>query len=66
MREPTQVFTLLETVYGAFDAIAKRRHVFKVETIGDCYVSVDSLGICSIDVSLTSLYLSSSFAFIVL
>jgi hypothetical protein len=35
--EPSQVFTLLETVYHAFDEIAKRR-VFKVETIGDCYV----------------------------
>ena len=30
-REPTQVFTLLETVYGAFDTIAARRGVFKVE-----------------------------------
>ena len=34
IREPTQVFTLLETVYRSFDAIARRRHVFKVETIG--------------------------------
>jgi class 3 adenylate cyclase len=34
------VFLLLETVYGAFDALAKRRRVFKVETIGDCYVAV--------------------------
>jgi class 3 adenylate cyclase len=34
------VFTLLETVYHAFDEIAKRRRVFKVETIGDCYVAV--------------------------
>jgi hypothetical protein len=30
-REPAQVFTLLETVYGAFDTIAARRGVFKVE-----------------------------------
>jgi hypothetical protein len=37
VREPSQVFTLLETVYRAFDAIAKRRRVFKVETVGDCY-----------------------------
>jgi len=36
MREPTQVFTLLETIYGAFDEIAKQRRVFKVETVGDC------------------------------
>ena len=33
VREPTQVFTLLETVYHAFDEIAKRRRVFKVETV---------------------------------
>lgn len=42
-REPIQVFTLLETVYHAFDMIAKRRRVFKVETIGDCYVAVTGL-----------------------
>ena len=28
---------MLETVYGAFDKIARKRRVFKVETIGDCY-----------------------------
>ena len=39
-REPTQVFVLLETIYGKFDSIAKRMKVFKVETIGDCYVAV--------------------------
>jgi hypothetical protein len=33
-REPSQVFFLLQTVYQNFDAIAKRRKVFKVETIG--------------------------------
>lgn len=33
-REPAQVFILLQTVYQNFDSIAKRRHVFKVETIG--------------------------------
>ena len=43
MREPSQVFTLLETVYHAFDTIAKRRRVFKVETVGDCYVAVTGL-----------------------
>ena len=37
VREPAQVFTLLEQIYGSFDALAKRRGVFKVETIGDCY-----------------------------
>jgi len=39
-REPFQVFQLLETIYGAFDTIAKQRRVFKVETVGDCYVAV--------------------------
>jgi class 3 adenylate cyclase len=43
VREPSQVFTLLETVYRAFDSIAKRRRVFKVETVGDCYVAVTGL-----------------------
>jgi hypothetical protein len=33
-REPTQVFTLLETLYGAMDKAARRLGVFKVETIG--------------------------------
>lgn len=33
-REPAQVFILLQTVYQNFDVIAKRRRVFKVETIG--------------------------------
>ena len=36
-REPEQVFTLLETMYQAFDVIAKKRGVFKIETVGDCY-----------------------------
>jgi class 3 adenylate cyclase len=39
VREPVQVFTLLETLYGAFDKIAEKRRVFKVETVGDCYVA---------------------------
>lgn len=42
-RDPTHVFTLLQTVYHTFDRIAKRRNVFKVETIGDCYVAVTGL-----------------------
>lgn len=33
-REPTQVFTLLENIYHSFDEIAKRRRIFKVETVG--------------------------------
>jgi class 3 adenylate cyclase len=42
-RAPTEVFKLLETLYGAFDKIAKKYKVFKVETIGDCYVAVTGL-----------------------
>lgn len=42
-RSPVQVFTLLETIYGTFDKIAHKRHVFKIETIGDCYVAVTGL-----------------------
>jgi class 3 adenylate cyclase len=42
-RDPQQVFCLLEAVYGAFDILADRRKVFKVETIGDCYVAVCGL-----------------------
>ena len=42
-REPSQVFTLLETIYHAFDDIARKRRVFKVETVGDCYVAVTGL-----------------------
>lgn len=33
-REPAQVFTLLENIYGAFDKLAYRHGVFKVETVG--------------------------------
>lgn len=33
-REPHQVFILLESIYGAFDKIAYRHGVFKVETVG--------------------------------
>jgi Adenylate and Guanylate cyclase catalytic domain len=38
-REPEQVFKLLQEVFQCFDSLAKKRKVFKVETIGDCYVS---------------------------
>jgi len=43
VREPCMVFTLLETLYQAFDKVAKRRRIFKVETVGDCYVAVAGL-----------------------
>eukprot|EP00980_Cylindrotheca_fusiformis_P014103 scaffold3710_cov103-Cylindrotheca_fusiformis.AAC.2 len=38
-REPQQVFILLENIYGALDTIANRFSIFKVETVGDCYVA---------------------------
>lgn len=43
VREPSQVFTLLETVYSEFDNLARQHGVFKVETVGDCYVAVCGL-----------------------
>jgi len=43
VREPSQVFVLLETLYGSFDKIAKQYGIFKVETIGDSYVAVCGL-----------------------
>ena len=49
VREPAQVFTLLEQIYGSFDALAKRRGVFKVETIGDCYGTFFGFADCTLD-----------------
>ncbi len=43
VRDPTAVFTLLESLYSCFDGIARRLRVFKVETIGDCYVAATGL-----------------------
>jgi Adenylate and Guanylate cyclase catalytic domain len=40
LRDPSQVFLLLESVYHSFDRIARRLRVFKVETIGDSYVGM--------------------------
>lgn len=37
------MFILLQTVFQSFDWIAKRRRVFKVETIGDTYLAVTGL-----------------------
>jgi class 3 adenylate cyclase len=42
-REPTEVFTLLEIIYNKFDSIARVKGIFKVETVGDCYVAVVGL-----------------------
>jgi len=71
VRDPSQVFTLLEVsdrilcqvaesdikwveprkcltvsrqeIYRAFDELARRRRIYKVETVGDCYVAVAGL-----------------------
>ena len=48
-REPAQVFTLLETIYRSMDTTAKRMGVFKVETIGDCYVAATGLPEAQVD-----------------
>jgi hypothetical protein len=40
LREPEAVFILLEAFYEAFDKIATKRKVYKIETIGDCYLAV--------------------------
>lgn len=42
-REPEQVFSLLQTLFNTFDMIAKKRWIFKLETIGDCYLTVTGL-----------------------
>ena len=42
-REPEQVFTLLETIFQTMDRLARRKTVFKVETIGDSYMAVTGL-----------------------
>jgi len=39
-REPSQVFKLLESVFSAFDTIVHKKRVFKVETVGDCFLAV--------------------------
>lgn len=43
VREPFQVFLLLETLFHEFDKVASQRGVYKVETVGDCYVAVAGL-----------------------
>jgi hypothetical protein len=37
-REPSEVFHLLEAIFYVFDTLAKSLGVYKIETIGDCYV----------------------------
>ncbi|KAL3939096.1 MAG: hypothetical protein SGBAC_006119 [Bacillariaceae sp.] len=42
-RKPTEVFVLLERLYSSFDKLCHRYGVFKVETVGDCFVAVCGL-----------------------
>lgn len=42
-REPPQVFELLENIFRTWDKLAYRHGVFKIETVGDCYVAVAGL-----------------------
>lgn len=39
IREPSHVFILLESIFRAFDEVAPKYGIFKVETVGDCYVA---------------------------
>ena len=38
-----KVSTMLDRLYQAFDELAKKYHIFKVETIGDAYMGVTNL-----------------------
>jgi len=39
-RNPDDVFQLLEALYAAIDELAIHYHVYKIETVGDCYLAV--------------------------
>jgi Holliday junction resolvasome RuvABC DNA-binding subunit len=41
-----QVFELLETIYGALDKIAKKRRIFKVETVGYELAGKETCSMC--------------------
>jgi class 3 adenylate cyclase len=42
-RSPNEVFHLLEQIFWEFDDIAARHNVFKLGTIGDCYIAVTGI-----------------------
>ncbi|KAL7544551.1 hypothetical protein ACHAWF_007931 [Thalassiosira exigua] len=42
-RTPNEVFQLLEMLFWDFDDIAARNNVFKLGTIGDCYIAVTGI-----------------------
>lgn len=41
--QPEAIFELLEALYGRYDASARLHGIFKVETIGDCYMAACGL-----------------------
>lgn len=43
LRDPDEIFTLLEAAFSAFDRIAKLRGAYKVDTSGDSYLAVAGL-----------------------
>jgi len=65
IREPSQVFILLESIFGVFDAIAKKKGVFKVETVGDCYVAVCGLPEPNKDHGMWKRYSSAALALLI-
>ncbi|KAL3823563.1 hypothetical protein ACHAXA_002904, partial [Cyclostephanos tholiformis] len=42
-RSPNEVFRLLEQIFWEFDEIAAKLNVFKLGTIGDCYIAVTGI-----------------------
>ncbi|EED92752.1 adenylate cyclase, partial [Thalassiosira pseudonana CCMP1335] len=42
-RSPNEVFKLLERLFWKFDEIAERQNIFKLGTIGDCYIAVTGI-----------------------
>lgn len=39
MHSPNQVFTLLESLFFEFDKIATEMEIFRLSTVGDCYIA---------------------------
>ena len=42
-RSPNEVFRLLEQIFWEFDDLAAQHNVFKLGTIGDCYIAVTGI-----------------------
>jgi class 3 adenylate cyclase len=40
---PNDVFKLLEQIFWEFDEVAARLNIFKLGTIGDCYIAVTGI-----------------------